>query len=1438
MATTSVGPFPQVEQVLHAELTALDTILDIDAKLSAIHEPHRVLECILKEGLKIIGGDRGEIWTYNGPSDELELACAQGPLSEYLPKNMPANVGISGRAIREQRPQRVADVQEDPDYLKLCEQYPADTDYGRFLRGFRSTVKIPLLANSSVMGLFCAHSPSINDFPESTMKLLAVLLHRATWVFRGARSQDQSLKDAWQRAADIASALGIGELLATGTPIVELRRLIGNASARKALEVTGGRIASLRLRDAEKERLWFAGTAGEGWTTELTQTIYRPDEPSAANQVLTTKKLLTIADTGTNPEMPFKRLFSWIRAHIAVPVLDRQQEVIGILSVNDDHPRDFRKEETLSLEHIAQTTALVLEQVESIRHISLHHLAYGLATPKNLAELCDQALQEVCASLPATAGSLFIRDPQVGDYVLQATTGLVPTPVGERIAYRAGEGLTGWIAEHKKPLRLRDCADHAELQRIAPTLYRKHKFSEVVRSTPQPARYLGAPLLAGSEVIGVLRVVYREDNQEFTQTDEQRLCDAAGHIALALERLWLQEERQQRRAELTLLSEISKKIAQSANRDDILRAILHEGLARLGCTAGHIRLRVEGSDQLQLYDTFGQYQGQSPALVRHVGEGQRGSGWVAQHKRPWHADSYTRACVPLMVDNHIFGTLTARKDNVPGFSLVQLHVLESLAAMAASAVRTSWLLEGLASTARAMIDVTSMEELYKCLYVQIKRIIPTDVFYVGLYNEITKKWIFPYIMHRDERQSGIEFVEHVEGEDLRSVVLREKRPLRILRCLRTAKTIQLDSSRRVWTTAPSASLLLAPIVLPDDKILGVLSVQSFAPKVYTAEHEHLLAMIASQASGAIQGAQQQLQTRQLEKVRERINLAGATQDFQGLLQIVLENVKELLHCPSGLVRLVDERNGQLILAASYSDKGNGQGFPLTRPLGWGITGEAITAKKTVWEQDVHESKSFQDWLDEVRETPYQSFLESLQAMIAVPLIAEGKVIGALVAYNERGAFSEEDVLNLEGIANVAALPVRHAMLNAQARLLEEMTEHFQKLLRKSGDEEAILHEALIYAQKLTGCRAGHISAFEESTQWLVRKVAVGDYLHKLPKRQRSDIGITQRVLALGRAQLITNVQYDEDFKPYYDYLKAICPDTPSEMTEIKNLLIAPLYLEDIPYGVLSLHMPERNVFTPMQMVMMDKLGQFIGTLLIQSREAQQLQQLARLAGLGELAGFVAHEINTPLGIILMKAEILRDETADVQQQKVCRDIMHEAKRGGRIVDELLHYVRRHHIHEQGCDLDSALTNALELIRSLLYRKNIHTQYIPQQLPRVAIEESAVKQIFFNLLRNAVDAMPRGGTLTIQACVASTRQQVELHVSDTGEGIPAELHEKIFHPYFTTKEQGTGLGLSLCRTLARKYDGDITVDSTEGQGTTFLVTFPIEERRSHDQDYAC
>ena len=218
-----------------------------------------------------------------------------------------------------------------------------------------------------------------------------------------------------------------------------------------------------------------------------------------------------------------------------------------------------------------------------------------------------------------------------------------------------------------------------------------------------------------------------------------------------------------------------------------------------------------------------------------------------------------------------------------------------------------------------------------------------------------------------------------------------------------------------------------------------------------------------------------------------------------------------MHCfavPRGLIRLVDKRNQQLILAASYSN--DGPGFLSPDLYIAGVTGEAITSSQTVWGQ-MFKSDRFQDWFDEFRGTPYHSFLESLEAMIAVPLLVEGQAVGVLVAYNRRDAFSEEGKRNLERIADVAALPIRHAMLNAQARLLEEMAEHFQQWLGKIGDEEAILHEALTYAQKLTGCRDGTFSILDERTQWLIRKVAVGDYLHRLPERQPFHIALTKYV---------------------------------------------------------------------------------------------------------------------------------------------------------------------------------------------------------------------------------------------------------------------------------------------------------------------------------------
>ena len=170
----------------------------------------------------------------------------------------------------------------------------------------------------------------------------------------------------------------------------------------------------------------------------------------------------------------------------------------------------------------------------------------------------------------------------------------------------------------------------------------------------------------------------------------------------------------------------------------------------------------------------------------------------------------------------------------------------------------------------------------------------------------------------------------------------------------------------------------------------------------------------------------------------------------------------------------------------------------------------------------------------------------------------------------------------------------------------------------------------------------------------------------------------------------------------------------------------------------------------------------------------------------------------------------------------------QATRLGRIAQGLVTFGRQHHRARQAVDLTEVVEDTLLLTSKQLGRDGIHivTELDPD-LPRISGDETALEQVLMNLLLNARDAMPTGGTLRIETrSVPGEPGSVELRVSDTGVGMSPEVLAKIAEPFFTTKTAGTGLGLSVSYTIIREHGGTVQTDSEPGRGTTFTITFPV------------
>src|SRR6266851_3184831 len=518
--------------------------------------------------------------------------------------------------------------------------------------------------------------------------------------------------------------------------------------------------------------------------------------------------------------------------------------------------------------------------------------------------------------------------------------------------------------------------------------------------------------------------------------------------------------------------------------------------------------------------------------------------------------------------------------------------------------------------------------------------------------------------------------------------------------------------------------------------------------------------------------------------------------------------------------------------------------------GVGISGAAITEGMPIQSSNILEDPRI-----EVPAAVRRWMVESgLVVWLSVPLRVIGKTIGALSIGDRAGrAVSSSEITLLQTFADQAALALQQAQLFEESehrRKTAEALAEIGRLLSQTLDPRLVGTRIVDSVRTLLAAQSAVLYSLDPSGVLTAHTVSMDTGL-VFDWTLRLEPGVGIAWLALDQRGSVMTPDAIADPRLVYR------PESKARVVQSAHraLLAVPLSLQDRMLGVLVVAdttgrvYQERDAqlaqaFAAQAAIALENAGlyQDLQNAYDDLSHAQvQLAQAQKMEAIGQLAGGVAHDFNNLLTVISGRSALLLDQLpADDPVRKSVEPIQKSAERAATLTRQLLAFSRRQVLQPTVLDLNHLVTGLLPMLQSLL-GESIELVSLPEANPgSVTVDPGQLEQVIVNLIVNARDAMPRGGQLTMRTAtvtldVESAALQSDLPpgpyvllvVTDTGHGMSPEIQAKVFDPFFTTKGvgKGTGLGLSMAYGIISQHKGTITVESTEGQGSTFTIYLP-------------
>ncbi len=549
----------------------------------------------------------------------------------------------------------------------------------------------------------------------------------------------------------------------------------------------------------------------------------------------------------------------------------------------------------------------------------------------------------------------------------------------------------------------------------------------------------------------------------------------------------------------------------------------------------------------------------------------------------------------------------------------------------------------------------------------------------------------------------------------------------------------------------------------------------------------------------------------------------STLDPQEALQLILDQAVRLMRASSGSLVLINPINDRLEIHAATGLPAGAADLKLS--VGEGITGWVARTGKPARVGDV------------AKDPRYVLLRPEVRSELAVPLEVSGEVRGVINVDSDRfEAFSAEDQAVLEALALRAARVIHNTWLYEQLRLKAQLFESLAGVSQTINSSlnlddalRAITREACLLMQ----AKVGALMLLDDSRAWLELRASFGAgerYLNR-PRLsvEESLVGV---VVRRKKPLQVENVQVSARYQNV----------AVAQSEGLVALLSVPLLYGGEAIGTLSVYTGQPYRFSDEEIRILSALAELSAIAIEKARLyervvdiEEQLRQNEKLSALGLLAAEVAHEIRNPLTVLkLLYHSLDLKFPAGDPRARDARMIEGKIEQLDQIVEQVLHFARKTEPQMAPVNLNRLIDELSLLVRHKLRHQNVQLiQRLEPDLPAVAGAPTQLEQAFLNLILNAAQAMPQGGTLTISSRVVRTPRRapqpthVAVEIRDTGQGMSEEQQRRAFSSVLSsTKPGGTGLGLAIVARVVETHSGKVKIKSRVGQGTTVSVILPV------------